>query len=849
LNIFNLDRLNKFNDPQSDGVFDYVPGITVIPSSGTVVFPVLEPFGNDMADLVKEELISDQGLPEVEAEALAQRVRSRYAFQALYDSSLTQAKLGLEFNKFRMKGFVKSSTSGDVNLGPFVPPGSVRVRAGGVELIEGADYEIDYSLGRLRIINDSYLSQGTPINVTFEDQTIFSLQQKNMMGLRADYNLSKKASIGGTLLRLSERPFTQKVNIGNDPIKNTIYGLDYAYSSDAPGITKLVDKLPFYSTNASSSINFYAEAAYLRPGYSDFINSPTDKEPVVSLDDFEGAINGVLLGGFNSQAWRLASTPSDTDFPEATRTGELVYGANRARLSWYSIDQGARRSAIDNTNPYTRFVLQTELFDRETQIGQAELITFDLNYFPSERGPYNFDVPGGINGETAGVNVAASNAANDIVLNEPEKRWAGIMRAFQNTDFEQANYEFIEFWVLNPYMGRPDGIPHDTSEQGKIVFHLGSVSEDILRDGSQMYENGLPKDSLSISNVRRTPWGRTSATIPFVTGFEQNSTTTQDVGFDGLNDERERIQYEEYINAISDGGVQVASVVRDPSADNFADVEDTDLSDGTQLPLVQAGKFISNPQGNAPDDNNASGNFRGNRFPDSEDMNNNRSFDGAGSEGYYSYEIPITPVMGSGGLEIDVSSAKAQKYITDIVTVVPDTRASGQDPIPEKWYRVRVPINNPDETKDISGLRAIQFMRMYLTGFKSPKTLRLAEFQLLRNIWRRKALCVGNDFTPQFTVDEIGVQENGGRAPLNYKKHNDILQERLQNTFANLLQDERSLALRFDNLGDNCEVGINKLAELDLTQYEKLQLFVHAELGEFEEDIQEGDLKVGDCQL
>jgi len=238
-----------------------------------------------------------------------------------------------------------------------------------------------------------------------------------MMGLRADYNLSKKASIGGTLLRLSERPFTQKVNIGNDPIKNTIYGLDYAYSSDAPGITKLVDKLPFYSTNASSSINFYAEAAYLRPGYSDFINSPTDKD---------------------SQAWRLASTPSDTDFPEATRTGELVYGANRARLSWYSIDQGARRSAIDNTNPYTRFVLQTELFDRETQIGQAELITFDLNYFPSERGPYNFDVPGGINGETAGVNVAASNAANDIVLNEPEKRWAGIMRAFQNTDFEHS---------------------------------------------------------------------------------------------------------------------------------------------------------------------------------------------------------------------------------------------------------------------------------------------------------------------------------------------------------------------------------------------------------------------------
>jgi len=841
LNLFNLDRLNRFNDPQSDGIFDYVPGVTVIPSTGTVVFPVLEPFGDDMVSLVREELINEKGLDPAQAEVLAQTVSSRYAYQALYDSSLTQAKQGLEFNKFRMKGFVKSSTSGDINLGPFVPPGSVQVRAGGVTLVEGADYEIDYSLGRLRIINDSYLSQGTPINVTFEDQTIFSLQQKNMMGLRADYNLSKKASVGATILRLSERPFTQKVNIGNDPISNSIYGLDYAYSSEAPGITKLVDKLPFYSTNAPSSINFYAEAAYLRPGYSSAINAPGEQEPVVSLDDFEGAINGVLLGGFNSQAWRLASTPSDPEFPEATLTGNLEYGANRARLSWYSIDQGARRSDLDNSSPYTRFVLQTELFDREVQIGQAELITFDLNYFPSERGPYNFDVPGGTN-NSAGVDVAATNSTGQVILNEPETRWAGIMRAFQNTDFEQANYEFIEFWVLNPYMDRPDGSPHDQTEEGKIVFHLGSVSEDILRDGAQMYENGLPRDSLAISNVRTTPWGRTSVTIPFVTGFEQNRTEIQDLGYDGLSDELERVHYEDYINTMN-GVVQVPSLVLDPSADNFRDVGETDPDMGDELPLVLAGKFLSNPQGNAPSEtNNAGGNFRGNRFPDSEDMNNNRSFDGAASEGYYSYEIPITPVSGDNGLEIDINSDGARKYITDVVELTPDS--GGPD---EKWYRVRVPINNPDGTKDISGLRAIQFMRMYLTGFKSPKTFRLAEFQLLRNIWRKSVPSCNDDrrlSLELLTVDEVGVQENGGRVPLNYSKHTSILQERLQSTFANLLQDERSLSMKFEDVPDGCQVGINKLAELDLTLYDKLQLFVHAELDEFEDDIEAGDLKV-----
>jgi len=263
LNLFNLDRLNKANDPQSDGVFDFVPGVTIIPSSGTVVFPVLEPFGNDLIELVKRQL-EKQGEDAATIAAVTKRVEDQYAYRQLYDTSVTQARQNLERNKFRMMGFVKSSSSGDIPLGPFVPEGSVRVRAGGVELIEGADYEIDYSLGRLRIINDSYLQQGTPISVSFEDQTVFSLQQKNMMGLRADYNINKKAAIGATMLRLTERPFTQKVNIGNDPISNAIYGMDYSYSSDAPGLTKIVDKLPFYSTNAPSSINFYAEAEFFQ---------------------------------------------------------------------------------------------------------------------------------------------------------------------------------------------------------------------------------------------------------------------------------------------------------------------------------------------------------------------------------------------------------------------------------------------------------------------------------------------------------------------------------------------------------------------------------------------------------
>lgn len=834
LNLFNLDRLNKFNDPQSDGVFDYVPGVTIIPRSGTVVFPVLEPFGDDLPELVVEPL-QRRGLTPAEIENVQIRIGERYAYQALYDTSITIARQGLERNKFRLKGFVKSATSGEINLGPFVPENGVNVRAGGIELIEGSDYEIDYSLGILRIINDSYLQQGTPLNVTFEDQTVFSLQQKNMMGLRADYNLSKKASVGGTILKLSERPFTTKVNLGSDPINNTVYGLDYAYSSQSQLVTKIVDKLPFYSTNAESSINFYAEGAFMRPGYSDFIEAEnvsteeTDPLPAVSIEDFEGAINGLLLGGFNTQAWRLASTPDDPSFPEARLSNDLAYGANRARLSWYSIDRQGRNAA-DLENPYTRFLDQQDIFpNRDVQIGQSELISFDLSYFPDERGPYNYDEPDGIAGISAGIDAAATAAVggSTIKLNAPETRWAGIMRAFQNPDFEQANYEFIEFWMLNPYMDRPDGIAHDMTEDGKIVIHLGNVSEDILKDGLQMYENALPEDPAGLGGFTETAWGRSTVVTPLINGFSQENGEQQDLGYDGLTDELERVVHEDYLNLLMDAGITSQSTTLDPAADNYQDVDRDDMGS-----FITKSKLITNPEGNAP--LGAAGNvtvFRGNRFPDTEDMNNNRSLDNG--ENYYTYEIPIRSENG------ELNTNIASKYITDIQIV---ERAQGPD---ETWYRFRVPINDPDETKNITGFRSIQFMRMYMTGFKSPKIFRLAEFQILRNLWRRnETSCVGDVPEPKFSVDEVGIQENGSKLPFNYVRAPGILEEDLQTTFARLRQDERSMALKVDNFSDGCEIGINKLANLDLTLYEKLQLYVHAELDDgFEEALQDGDLR------
>ena len=62
------------------------------------------------------------------------------------------------------------------------------------------------------------------------------------------------------------------------------------------------------------------------------------------------------------------------------------------------------------------------------------------------------------------------------------------MRSINATNFEQSNVEFIEFWLLDTFteLETPD------QDLGSLIFHLGNISEDVLKDGRKQYENGLP---------------------------------------------------------------------------------------------------------------------------------------------------------------------------------------------------------------------------------------------------------------------------------------------------------------------------------------------------------------------
>lgn len=808
LQLFNLDRLNRFSDPQPDGYFDYIPGITVIERSGAVVIPVLEPFGRQLS---KETLEKELGVDLTGINNLDSLLRL-YRFQELYDTSISIARQDLTRNKFRMTGKVKStSNNGEIPLGPFVPQGSVRVTAGSKTLVEGQDYEIDYSLGRLRIINEAYLAQGTPVNVSFEDNSLFSLQQKNMMGIRAEYQFNKKSSLGATFLRLAERPFTQKVNIGDDPINNKIFGLDYNYNDEVPWVTKMIDKLPFYSTAEKSNINLTAEAAGLIPGHAKAINTGFDDTGIANIDDFEGAITNLNLGGFNANLWSLASTPSNFGRGEGLLQNSLTYGANRARLNWYVLDFGTPRTSQDNTDPYTRSINQNELFtNRQVQPGQNQLFTFDLSYYPSERGPYNFDNLGGITGYSDGF--VLEN--NQIKLNNPKSRWAGVTRYFQNADFEAANYENIEFWMLNPFIDRRDGT-HDPDEEGEIIFNLGSVSEDIIKDNFLFFENAIPTAQRNVPTTN-TAYGRATVSIPLVNGFDLQDGSVQDLGFDGLNDAGEQLKYSSWLNNNQLAGLQ--EVAQDPSNDNFKFFNDPIFDSQPNL-LVKMKEF-NGPQGNAPLNNSNQNQFvRGNRYPDTEDLNNNKSLDQ--TEAFYEYKIKIRNNLG------ELDTTLLGNYFRQSVIV---TSPSGRK---EKWYRFQIPLNNPTAQEgEISGFRSIQFMRMYMTNFSKPKTFRLAEFQLQRSQWRRQEPDCFNDagkVDVVFNVDDVGVEENSGKQPFNYITPKGVVRTQSFGTIANLLQDERSMVLKFEKLSKNCQVSISKLARVNLSLYKRLQMFVHAE--------------------
>jgi len=806
LNVMNLDHLNSQHDLVRDGVFDYVEGITVNSSSGKIIFPVLEPFGQNLADSITEQTFKD-----------------KYVYSSLYNSTRTVAEQDAEHNKFKLKGSYKGASSSEISVGSQnLARGSVKVTSGGRTLTENQDYTVDYTSGTVKIINSGLLESGAPLQVSTESQDLFSMQRKTMLGAHANYAFSDRFNLGATVLHMQERPLTQKVNYGDDPISNTMLGLDASYSSESQLLTTLIDKLPFYATKDKSSISFDGEFAQLIPGHSNIIN----KSGTAYIDDFEATKTSIDLK--SNTAWVLASTPQKQDmFPEGGLNDDLAYGYNRAKLAWYRIDPLFLRNSPTTpdyiksgkdgkdiqSNNLVREVYENEIFpNRETPVGlPTNIPVFDLAYYPQERGPYNFDTQP--SNYSSGVN-------SDGTLRNPESRWGGIMRKIETSDFEAANIEFVEFWMMDPFI-------NDSLEQnqgGDLYFNLGDVSEDVLKDSRKSFENGLPTTP-QIANVDTTVWGRVSKLQSVIHDFDKDNIMAQDIGFDGLGDADERTFFKSYVESMKSilNSDALAKAEKDPSGDDYHYFRGTDY-DQEKLGILERYKDFNGPDGNSvpaassPESYPTSATTQ----PDMEDINGDNTLNEY--ERYYQYKISLRRA----------NMVIGENSIADI-KVIPDFKLKNGKTSKVTWYQFKIPVRTPNATfGSISDFKSIRFMRMFMKGFSKPTVLRFATLDLVRSDWRKYTKDVdgklgGNNLTTQYDISAVNIEENASRKPVNYVLPPGI--ERVIDPANPQLRqlNEQSLLMRTIDLEEGDARAAYKNLSMDFRNYKRLLMEVHAE--------------------
>ena len=452
-----------------------------------------------------------------------------------------------------------------------------------------------------------------------------------------------------------------------------------------------------------------------------------------------------------------------------------------------------------------------ELFPQlQLDITQNNIInTFDLAYYPQERGPYNF-------------NNTATIASNTYDIN-PEDKWAGIMRSLTTTDFQQANIEYIQFWLMDPYenysINANEGANNVNPSEfgGELYFNLGNISEDILDDNRRMYENGLPgngiKDNTNTEDLAYSIISKNQSLIYAFTE-EDSERPNQDVGLDGRNNEEEGIHFTNAFGA-------------DPANDDYQFFRGGEL-DAADASILERYKRFNNTQGNSPTINNSTESFptSATSFPDIEDINQDQTMSDV--ESYYQYKVSINPA----------DLVKGQNNIVDQknVTVTLDNGQT-QD---VTWYQFRIPITTGTPINNISGFNAIRFMRMFLTKFKVPVVLRFGELELVRGDWRRYLLTIDDSdtvtppqpLTPEedrdFEVGVVNIQENENKLPFAYVLPPGVRRERLQGSTSVQEQNEQSLLVKVNNLEAGQTRAVFKNTSFDMRMFNNIKMFIHA---------------------
>lgn len=810
LQVMGLDRIDSNQQSTPDGFFDYIEGYTIMPAEGKVIFPVKEPFGRHLESKIGSAALAAQ-----------------YAYNELYDSTQISARSFADKNKFIIEGEYQASSGSQIRLNAMnVPRGSVIVMAGGVRLAENVDYMVDYAMGIVTITNQSIIDSGQNISVTLENQSLYSTQRKSLLGLDMQYEFNRHLNIGASVLHFGEKALTEKVTIGNETVNNTMLGFNISYNKEFLWLTNLLNLIPTVTAIQPSRINLTAEYALLIPHPQ---KSGTNKGSAY-IDDFEYTQTGIDLR--SPYSWHLASTPSDTSndalFPEGTKSNDVAYGKNRALLNWYYIDRlftqknssmapGYIRSDLEQlSNPYVREVSNREIFPgRELAYGESSTVqTLNLTFYPSERGPYNLD---------------ADNIDPDGNLLAPETRWGGIMRRLDNTNFDQSNIEYVQFWLMSPFLD-PD---NPNTEGGDLYFNFGEISEDILKDGLKSYENGIPYDG-DDRYLTETAWGRVSTQNSLTYSFDNDaaSRVTQDVGLDGLPTrmEHEFPTYRDFVaklrtklsaSAVAAMQADAFSPLNDPAGDNYHFYLGNDYNE-ERLGIIERYKRYNGVEGNSLSPDQASDPLyqSARNVPDVEDINQDNTLNEY--ERYFQYRVSIRPE------DFEVG----KNFITDKQTswqLLPNGQRAEVE-----WYQFKIPLAEYEKAiGNITDFTTIRFARIFLTGFRHVTHLRFATLELVRGEWREYDYSLSNrgniPAEGKLDISVVNIEENARREPVNYllPPGASRISDPGQTQIVQL--NEQSMSLQAIGLQPAEARGVYKNTGLDLRNYKRLQMWTHAE--------------------
>ncbi len=816
-----LDRVNSQGQLSSNNQIDFGTG-TLDAVRGRIIFPYVEPFGQRIIDLYQAS-----NLPQAQIEENI----DRYAFPELYTNTQQNARQIGRNNLYMITGLSKGTVQDSYNLGFALVEGSVRVRANGVELTEGVDYDVDYNIGNIIITNDRYLQSGQEIVIDYESNQMLQIQQTTFAGMRAEYRVNDNIRFGSTYFSLRERPLQDKIPVGDEPINNSIFGFDGSAQFDTPWMTRAINWLPLLQTRADSDIRLSGEFAQLRPdvaqtrAVSRAINRGdlyADEERGLSfIDDFEGSKTSINF--LSPGRWNLAAAPHavpgydfDMDMEDNSTQSRIARSDLRGKFSWYMIPVNIGRITDAARTPESLPVSVSDVFpNREVLRQEDRLQTLDIHYNPRKRGPYNYNPN-----------------LRDLLDNTPEDTWGGMTAVLPSglDNLRQNNIEFLEFWV-QPLLpdGRPPSAMDAENYDGKIYIDLGLISEDIIPNNTLNTEDGLAR-AIDRGNVGIDANGRSFVIerLSNLTGqFSVETQEREDVGLDGAHSTdgefNEQVLFADWLeimeNQYADQPELLQQILSDPSNDRYFYFNDPLVSD---RPLHERfHRMYGFLEGNSI----TRGESRAitNR-PDTEGLVNPANVQTSNS--FFQFEIPMNPGDESS-LEI------GNNYIVD--------KVEGDQPS-DRWYLVRIPLRDvARQVGAIEDLERVQHIRLWMTGYKEPFTMRFATFELVGNQWREfEELTLEGSPNTVFDISTINIEENSNRQPIPYRIPNGAIRSVQRGQQEQVLANEQSLAMRVEDLRSGEYRMIQRLypSGLNLLNYSNLRMFVHGEGYERRSDVE-----------